>query len=291
MGEDMERVASQTAAAQRGRVLQVPGEQDGLISIDGHQHAFGLRQHWRSDAPPALGAWVDAWFDASGNLREVRLSSNTAMAGERASELAQAALAQAGEHALPLARQALSRWRETPGVTALCALALTLLAWTSLDLFSVRGLAGQSMGLSLWQILQVSNSAGDALAALQYGPGYRPSAGLYGLLALTSLALPLAMPWVRHRLAALLLCAPLLFMAVLLLRGWQTVHASVANANAAAGALGSAQAAQMVEQMQRELMDQFWRALSLGLGFYLAFGAALLLASLGLLQLQAGRRA
>ncbi len=287
---DSDTPAADAATPSRGRVLQEPADGEGLISIGGRQHPFTLRDHWRSDAPPRAGAWVDADFDGHGALRRVSLVDERTRAGEIAGDLANVAIARARDDGLPWLRGVLAVWRGTPGMPALAALGLTLFAWTCLDLIQVHSMGSMTIGLTLWQLLQLANSAGDPMALLQGGATGHLSAGFYGVLALAALALPLALPWVRHRFAPLLLCAPLLFMVVLLLKAWRAADNALASAGSDAGALGSAQAAELVNQMQREVMHQFWQAVGFGMGLYLGVLAALALAALGVVQWRARPR-
>ncbi|MDV6320809.1 hypothetical protein, partial [Chromohalobacter sp. HP20-39] len=119
-------------------------------------------------------------------------------------------------------------------------------AWFALNTVSVQLTPGMKIGMSLWKLLGMLNTSGDAMAALSGNGG---STGMYGVLAIAALAGPAASYFVRDARAQLANCLPLLFLLGIGMAFYAGISSSLSQAQSAAAAFGGNGAADMVGAM------------------------------------------
>ncbi|HNR23715.1 MAG TPA: hypothetical protein PKL49_11920 [Steroidobacteraceae bacterium] len=242
----------------RGRVLRDTSAGEGLVFVDGNQYAFRLEGVWKSEYAPKVNMGVEAEFDEQGRLMALRSVSASGVAGEQAAQ----ALGAAQESAKRLAAElqakglpAFQQYAQRIGYPVLAAFVALIIGWFFLAAVSVDlGFMGRN-SVTFWQGLKFLNSG--AAAALGGG-----STGFYGLLciaALLAVVLPQVWPNPRARYG---MAAPLALMLLVLIVAYAKVPA--------------------VPQGAEEFAAEFRKAVSLGLGTYLAFAAAIYLAWKGL---------
>lgn len=244
-----------------GKVLRVPAQVPGLVSLEGQQHPFTLEDHWRSDEPPAIGMAVDAVLTEDGQLSSLLHRDLRQEATEKTAQT----IDWLKSNGSPLARQTV----QAIGRPTLFLCGGLLVAWQWMDIISI-SFFGQHKGLTLEQFLPVlKGSSMTDLTAVGSG-----SAGMAGLLMWLSLAAPLVAPWVRHRHAALLGLAPLAFTAYLFISLQVLMGRVTEAATGVSGFTGGEFARQMVKQIND--------AISLGAGAYATLAISLALAVLAL---------
>jgi hypothetical protein len=276
------RTAAQPAAVtpglvtRRARVLRDTSAGDGLLSAEGRQYPFALEAHWRSDVAPAANMVVDARFTPEGTLVDVRAVPEATQNQEKVKA--------AVDDAREIATQTFDRLKTsgTPVVAAvvakmgyanLAALGLLVVGWFFLNTISIQVAAGMNAGLSFYDVLRALNSLNNLYAL---GNIQQASAGFYGLLCYAALALCVAPFFVASRRLWLGLASPLaLFVAVFAGLYWKI--------SSAVGALAGSgdEASQMAGSMAREMAGEMLKALSPGLGFYIALAASVFLAFRG----------
>ncbi|MGE5471835.1 MAG: hypothetical protein ACM3X0_13625 [Bacteroidota bacterium] len=270
----------------RGKIIssQVDG---GIVSISGNQSRFSLEQHWRSDAVPRLDMVVDVEFDQAGTLLVVRAVSEAELAKEelkRISDHTQKAAAQlvgqASAIGLPIARKAAAEM----GVPTLVALAAVLVGWMFLNILTVHILGNSYQGFTFYGVLRLVNNVEhlDVNAISNWG---NAGAGIYGFLCYAALAAVCVPHLVRKRHAWFGYTAPFLFMAGTLLSIYLKLRSSLNESAAQMQALGGSRMGDIVNEMSAQMM----KAVSLGLGFYIALAAATFLAARGTLKFLATR--
>ncbi|MBA9870023.1 hypothetical protein D7S79_09955 [Ralstonia insidiosa] len=163
------------------------------------------------------------------------------------------------------------------GMGTLVGTGLLATAWFALNTVSVQLTPGMKIGMSLWKLLGMLNTSGDAMAALSGNGG---STGMYGVLAIAALAGPAASYFVRDARAQLANCLPLLFLLGIGMAFYAGISSSLSQAQSAAAAFGGNGAADMVGAMTREAM----RAFSIGAGGYLSCAVSLYFAATGVVK-------
>ena len=250
---------------QRGKILRDTHSGTGLNIVDGRQHAFTLEGIWRSSEAPAVNMTVDAQFDETGTLTALFAVPDAQLAREKTDE-AMAAVKARGS-------QLVARM----GMGTLVGTGLLATAWFALNTVSVQLTPGMKIGMSLWKLLGMLNTSGDAMAALSGNGG---STGMYGVLAIAALAGPAASYFVRDARAQLANCLPLLFLLGIGMAFYAGISSSLSQAQSAAAAFGGNGAADMVGAMTREAM----RAFSIGAGGYLSCAVSLYFAATGVVK-------
>lgn len=273
-------------AVQRGKIISSQAD-GGIVSIGGNQSRFLLEQHWRSDAVPRLDMAVDVEFDEAGALRVVRAVPEAELAKEelkRMSEQAgKAAVQLAGQASaigLPIARKVAAEM----GVPTLVACAAVLVGWMFLNILTVHIFGNNYQGFTFYDVLRLVNNVEhlDVSSISNWG---NAGAGIYGFLCYAALAAVAAPHLVRTRHAWLGYTAPLLFMAATLLGIYLKLRSSLNESAAQMQALGGSRMGEIVNEMSAQMM----KAVSLGLGFYVALAAAAFLAGRGALKFLATR--
>lgn len=264
----------------RGKILRDTSAGNGLLMIEGQQYPFTLEGMWRSEQAPRTGMTVEAQFAADGSISALQPVTDAQLAREQSELMLAAARAKGGAFATDLVGRL--------GVPLLAGLGLLALAWFVLNSVVVNVGPQYSVGLSFWKLLGVLNSPNSVMSSLQGGSA---GAGLYGLLAVLALLAP-ATPRLWHdsraHLAALL---PLVFMLLVAVMFYHSIGNAVDEARSSAAAFGGAAAAQMVAEMQSSMQREAMRAVSLGLGFYLACATSVAFAVNGTIKYLAARAA
>ena len=268
----------------RGRILRDTAVGDGLIAVEGAQHAFKLEGLWKSQHAPKVDMQVDVDFDDAGAIVAIRAVDPAAVAREQAAKLAaQAGVAakQAGEVAKAAAVEfqakglpVLKRYAELVGIPTLAALACVLVAWFFLPAASI-AFFGDKQSATFYDLMRVLNDPQNGLGSFA-GQG-RSGAGFYGLLTIVALLAPLVPHFWRDGRAWIAYCAPLGWMVLTVLAGYWKVSSGISTAQRQFGAFGGD-----VRGMAREFMSGMLDAVSIGLGVYVAAAAAAYLAYVGI---------
>ena len=256
---------------QRGKILRDTSTGPGLVSIAGRQHTFTLEGVWRSEQAPAVNMTVDALFDDAGQLVHLHAVSDSQLAREATDE-ALAAVKQRGNALV-------ARF----GARTLGAMGLLAVAWFFLNTMTVQVSSNYKVGVSLWKMLGLINAPGGMINALGGNGG---SAGFYGVVAVVALLAPLAPYFVRDPRAHLANLLPLIFMVVLVIGIYMNISDGISQAQGAATMFGGKQAADFASELVREAL----KAVSIGLGGYLAVLVSLYLAATGVLGWKAAKR-
>ena len=240
--------------SKRGRILRDTSAGEGLVFVEGKQYAFRLEGMWQSEFAPKANMAVDVDFDEAGRLVALRSVSASGVAGEQAAQALGAAQESAKKFAaefqakgLPVLRE----YAERIGYPVLGALAAVIIGWFFLPAVSADlGFLGKN-SVTFWQGLKFLNSGGVAAMG-------GSSAGFYGLLCIASLAAVLLPQVWRHPRARFGMMAPLTLMLLVLVIAWSKMPDVPAGAE--------------------EFVAEMRKAVSLGVGSYLAIVASLFLA-------------
>lgn len=242
------------ATTKRGRILRDTSAGDGLVFVDGRQYTFRLEGMWQSGIAPKANMGVDVDFDEAGNVIALRAVSASGLAGEQAAQALGAAQDSAKRLAAEFRAKGLPAFQDCAkrvGYPVLGALAAVIIGWFFLPAVSADlGFLGRN-SMTFWQGLRFLNSGG--IAAIGGG-----STGIYGLLCIASLLavlLPQVWPHPRARLG---MASPLVLMLLVLIIAWAKMPDVPAGAE--------------------EIFSEMRKAVSLGIGTYLAFAAAIYLA-------------
>lgn len=242
----------------RGKILRDTSMGSGLITVTGQQYPFALENVWKSDVPPATGMSVEVEFDAAGEILELRSIPDSQIAKEQA----ELALASARDKGGKLAAAAVARF----GLPTLAAVGVLFLGWFSFSALSIQTPLGR-LDYTFWQLLGLLNSSSPLERVLQGAQGTTNS-GIYGLLAVGALLGPF-MPYVwKGRRAALGGCLPLCFMVIV---GW-LLRNSVSSLTNVGGS------GEFLQEMAQRASQELMRAISLGVGTYIAIAASIYLA-------------
>jgi hypothetical protein len=243
--------------SKRGRILRDPANGPGLVFVDGQQFAFSMDGVWRSATLPQAGAVVDVDFNVEGNVAAMIAVPESQLAKEQTER----ALAAAKEKGSALASSAVARF----GLPTLIASGALLVGWFFLPAVTVDGGFIGKFHFTFWHVLGLVNSS-NAVEAMQSMERHG-SAGLYGLLAIVTLAGPFVSAFWKDKRAVLGGLLPLVFM---LLVGLMARHSL-------SGAMPAGAPAEFVEAARKEIMQQ----ISLGLGVWVSLIAAAYLGFLG----------
>ena len=259
----------------RGRILRDTTNGDGLVFVEGAQHPFRLEGMWRSEVAPKVNMTVDVEFDDQGQLMSLRSVSGGAIAGEQASQALDAAGAAAKKMAAELQSRGLpvlQEWAKKVGYGKLAAFVLLVIAWFWLPVVGLKlGFLGDG-SITFYDSLKLLNSGGMA-----FGGG--GGAGFYGFLVLLALACVwLPQVWKDPR-ANYGMMMPLALMVLVLLIGWFKANSQMSEAREAMGGLANdPQFRAMAEEMAAQARKEMMKAVSFGVGLYLAVAAAAYLA-------------
>lgn len=243
----------------------------GIVFINGEQKEFRLEQHWKSSVPPKVGATVDAQLNDQGELINITLVDETAIAKEQAQKAAEAAASFAQKHGRSLLAKV--------GAPTLISVGLLAIAWLFLASVHVRISADFGQSATFYDILKLVNAGSnlEALASAKYG-----NAGLYGFFMWAALLAPLATHFHPNKHLAWGYCAPLAFMIAVGLGVYFEIKQQFSASQNAMGALLGGKTSRMMSDMANEMVTMALKAISLGMGFYLALIVALVLAAIGI---------
>lgn len=246
----------------RGKILRDTNAGPGLLIVSGTQHPFTLEGHWRGDIPPKVGMVVDVEFGPTGTPATVTPVPEGTLAKEQADQAVQAIREKGGA----VAGAMVSRF----GARDLTALGLLVLGWFILKVGSFGGGMLGEIDFTFWQVLGYVNSGAESIG--RRAMGGRAGTGILGLLAIVALAGPFVHHFWKDRRAHLGSLLPLLLMLFVLWR----VFAGMGDAGGDVSMFGE-EGRQMAAEMRRQVRD----AVSLGLGFYVAFAASIYFAFTG----------
>lgn len=232
----------------RGKILRGTEAGLGLLSVDGQEIQFGLRDVWRGTTPPAPGMIVQVDLAEDASLISISPVSDSQIAKEQAEAMAIAAR----DKGRIIASAAIGKF----GLPTLIATGLLMVGWFFLSAVNIQTFLGK-LDLSFWQLLGFLNS-GSAFETMMQGRG-GASAGFYGFLAIVALAGPYVAYFWKDKRANLCGLLPLLFMLMVWLMLRSTVNSSM-------GADASGPLGDIARQGREEVM----KAVSLGLGSYLS---------------------
>lgn len=254
----------------RGRVLRDTNAGPGVVSINGEQKEFTLEGHWFSDVPPKVGGMVDVELDTKGLVTKVINVNDSTLAKEQA------------ERALGIAKkkgtEAFGILLSRVGASTLGAIAVLAVAWLFLSAINVQIAGDHKASITFYDILKLLNSGRslDAIQAVQFA-----GAGFYGFLMFVALLAPLAAHFHGNKYLTLTYCAPLFYMLAVILGVYLNVRSQVSQARGLVAGLGGAQGAAFADQMLSEMMTMAMKAISFGVGFYIAVALTLYLAAAG----------
>jgi len=249
---DFRQIEEERTMTKRGKVLRDPYAGPGLLIVEGQQYSFGLEGVWRSEVPAKPGLAVDVEFDPAGKINGITAVPDAQLAKEQA----QLALDAARNKGSELFGQLVAK----VGMPNLVAGLILAISWLWLTAASIQLPFGK-MEFTFWQILGFLNSNNVMEVMERNG---HPSAGIYGFFAVIALAAPFLHYFWKDKRAVLGGLLPLAFM---LIAGIM-VRSSLTSAM---GGPASGPYAEMQNQMQEEMM----KAISLGMGTYLAMLASL----------------
>jgi hypothetical protein len=254
----------------RGKILRDTSAGNGLIVADGQQYSFTLEGTWRSEVPPAVGMTIDAEINDAGQITSLRQVPESQMTKEQA----QAALTAAKGKGAEIFSGIVARF----GAINLVALLVLLVGWFFLSAVSIQSPLG-SVSFTFWQLLGLLNAKNAADVLMQAGSG-SGSAGIYGLLAIVSLAGPFVHYLWKDKRAVLGGVLPLLFMLIVGLIAHHSVNS----------ALGMGDADAQNNPLAQEIQQQVSQAISIGFGVYLSALACLYFAGMGIKEFLDARK-
>lgn len=249
----------------RGKILRDTNAGPGLLTAGGSQYPFVLEGVWKSDLAPSVGMVVEV------EVTEGKVVSVTAVPdGQLAREQAEVALAAAKEKGALLASAAVARF----GIPTLVAGAALVLGWWFLSTVSINSSLG-GIQFTFWQLLGILNSGTGLAGVMERMGGRGASTGIYGLLAVAAVAGPFLPHFWKDRRAHLAGLLPLALILLVTFMAYHGISSSFNQANQAMGSLGGGQMRQAADEMAAEMR----KAISLGMGAYLAIGASLYFAA------------
>ena len=243
----------------------------GIVFVNGEQKPFTLESHWKSSTPPKVGAVVDIELDGQGNTIAVSLVDEAALAKEQA----QKALNFATENG----KQYLGILLARVGAPTLIAIGLLAVAWLLFAMITVQVSGSYSESISFYDVLKLANSGGNlqGIGGLKYS-----GAGFYGFLMYVALLAPVASHFHNNKYLQLGYCAPLFYMVGVGLSVYFSIRNQVSAAQGMAAGMFGQKANEMAEQMMSQMISMTFKAISMGLGFYISAIVAIYLAAIGI---------
>lgn len=262
----------------RGKIVRDTATGTGLLSIAGQQYPFELEGMWKSDVAPQVNMAVDVELDGSGRVVSLQVVPEAQLAREQAEQ----ALRSAREKGADLSRNMAARF----GVDTLVAMAALIAGWFIFNTVSVHIAASYNMGFSFWKILGVLNSPMGVMNGFSSGGA---STGVYGFFAIVALVGPLLPFFLKDPRAHLAGLLPLAFIVVVCVVAYMGISDGVSQAQSAALAIGGRQAERMAAEMAASMTQEALRAISFGIGGYLAVIASLYFAGRGTIKFLSSR--
>ena len=185
----------------RGRILRDTTTGTGLISANGIQYEFKLEGMWKSDISPKQNMVVEFELDNKGSISSLSAVDETELAKEQAEKAMLAVKAKGLSTIIGIS--------STVGKPILVASGTLLASWFFLNTVNLN-VYNQNIGINFWNLLGLANSSGgiEGLTSLANGG----SKGIYGLLAIASLAGPFIYHFWKTNVAHLGNCLPLVTM-------------------------------------------------------------------------------
>ena len=247
--------------AKRGKVLRDPNSGPGLLIVEGQQYPFALEGVWKSEVAPKPGLVVDVDFNGGGQISSITAVPDSVLAKEQADLALKAAKEKGGQ----IFGQVVAK----VGMPNLVCGLVLLISWFWLNAVVVQVPFGGKFEITFWQVLGLLN-ASNILEVL--GSNMRGSAGMYGFVALVCLAGPFVQYFWKDKRAALGGVLPLVFMVIV----------GIMVRNSISNAMGPVPSGGMYAEMQRQAQEEMSKAISYGMGIYLAVLASLYFAGIGL---------
>lgn len=241
----------------RGKVLREPNSGPGLLMVQGQQYKFSLEGLWTSEVPPKPGLDVDVDLDQNLQISAITAIPPSQIAREQAEEAAGRVKEEGGK----ILRQLIARF----GLPTLVATVLLIVGWFFMTSLSIPDARAK---FTFWQILGVLNASSPYEAVLD--PRGAPGAGWYGFFAIVALAGPLVHYLWKDKRAVLGGLLPLLFMLLVALM----VRSAINN-------VGGAETANLPAEALRQMREEAWKGVSIGLGAYLSGLVGLYSAAVG----------
>jgi hypothetical protein len=236
--------------SQRGKVLRDPHAGPGLLIVEGQQYPFVLEQIWQSELPPKPGLAVNVDFDLRGKIQAITAVPLSQLAHEQA-DIARTA---AKTKSAALGSGMVAKF----GLSRLIAASILILGWLFLTSVSVQLPFLGRIDFTFWQTLGLLNSSNLIQAGSRHA---EPSSGIYGLLALITLAGPFIQHLWNDKRAVFGGLLPLVFMLLIGIAVRSSLMTAVA---------GDMRFGTVPNDLQKELAN----AISLGLGAYLSLLAS-----------------
>jgi hypothetical protein len=251
----------------RGKIMRDTNVGPGIVLVNGEQKVFSLESHWKSSTPPKVGAVVEVELDSQGSTLAVTIIDEA----ERAKEHAQKALDFAAKNGKLYGGILLER----VGALTLICTALMVIAWLFLATLTVQISGDYSESASFYNVLKMLNAGCslESVGSLKYA-----GAGLYGFLMWIAILAPIATHFNSNKYLQLAYCVPLLYWVSICLTFYFSIKSRVAAAQGMANDIMGSAASEMASQM----MSMTLRAISMGLGFYVAAIVTIYLAVTGI---------
>jgi hypothetical protein len=242
----------------RGKVLRDPCAGPGLVMIEGQQYRFSLEGIWKSESPPKPGVVVHVDLDRNFKIVAITAVSESQLEKEQQ------------EAAREKERVSLAKLFAKFGAANMAAAGLLVLGWFFLTSLSIQIPVFGKLEFTFWQILSLLHS-NSAFAAMERG--VRPSTGIYGLLALVTLAAGLVHHFWQDKRVALAGLAPLIFMGIIAMMSRSEIESGP-------GAdLGGA-----YREVARQARSEAVGGLSFGAGAYLSILVGIYFAAVAIKQ-------
>jgi hypothetical protein len=254
----------------RGKILRDTNSGDGILIINNEQKTFTLQKHWQSNTPPKVGGVVDVELGEAREVLSVQAVDEASIAKEQAQKAIELASSQ-GKIWLSIAV-------EKVGLPTLVSIVILAISWLYLSTISIQISAGYKESVTFYQILKAINtSVGlNGLDGLKYA-----SSGIYGFILIAALLAPTLTHFNSNKYLGLGYCAPLAFMIFIGFSLYMTILDGVNQAKGMANSFGGSQGAAMADKMMSEMLSMTMKAISLGLGLYVALIVAAYLAFIG----------
>lgn len=203
----------------RASILRTPGDNPGLLFLDGRQWPFTLDNVWKSRVAPSINMLVDVDFDGQGNITAITAVDPQQAAREKLEQIGDAAK-ERGKEATKIASQGIGALAAQMGKVTLAAAVILWIAWffmpslsISLSVFGVNG----SRSISLWTALALDRSFNLTSFFNNADPG--GSRGFLSLVVLAGMAAPFAVSLIKNSHTRYLYAAPL----ACVLLAWLTI--------------------------------------------------------------------
>lgn len=255
----------------RGKIMRDTNAGSGIVFIDGEQKTFTLESNWKSGTPPKVGMVVDVELDDQGNILTVSQVNESVLAKEQA----QKALNFASENGKQYFGLLLAR----VGSPTLISIALLAVTWIFFTTFSVRISGSNSENITFYETLKLVNIGRslDGISALKYS-----GSGLYGFLMFVVILAPLAPHFHSNKYLQLSYCAPLVYMLSIGIAVYSSITSQISSDRGISAGLLGLLGNGMMEKWSAEMISMTFKAISMGLGFYISAVIAVYLGAIGI---------